>query len=153
MERQEDIRPVVYVLCGLPGAGKSTWAANHRTETVVSLDEVRARFGPYSRDVEPYVNQVALATMLAHLAAGRDVVYDATNRTRKHRKTIIDAAKEAGFGAWIVWVKCLLETSLQRRSGEIPPERLRELAKQFEPPVYSDEEAMILEIDGEDGAI
>ena len=89
--------PKLYMLIGVPGAGKSTWVANQNFDmtktTVVSsdkfIDEHAAKEGKtYNEVFDSYV-KIATKLMENHAliakANGLDVVWDQTNMSAKSR--------------------------------------------------------------------
>lgn len=134
---------VLVVLCGIPGAGKTTLADALRGHRIGS-DTLRAmvgtgEVGDYSDDSLVF----ELMTVIArnHLARGRSVVIDATNPTPALRHKWIRLASESKVPAVVVHVECSLARALQRNS-----ERARSLAhawvvdsaKAFEPPTSAE---------------
>jgi predicted kinase len=104
------LRPTVYLLTGLPGSGKSTYArALERTGvTRLSLDELmHARHGRPGKDypghLQPELEQPLLAEVRAELArlvaAGTDVVLDHGLGTRAARDEYKQLVTDAG-GRW-----------------------------------------------------
>ena len=90
--------PKLYMLIGVPGAGKSTWVANQNFDmtktTVVSsdkfIDEHAAKEGKtYNEVFDSYV-KIATKLMENHAliakANGLDIVWDQTNTSAKSRK-------------------------------------------------------------------
>jgi predicted kinase len=85
--------PRVTVMSGLPGSGKDSWIARHRsTLPVISLDEIRREL-----DIAPSAEQrpvVRLARQRAArlLAAGQDFIWNATTLGRQHRRSLCELA-------------------------------------------------------------
>jgi predicted kinase len=84
----------LYMLIGVPAAGKSTWREqNSMDAAVISTDDILERIAAEQGATynEVFKDNIKLATQLANLmvvnafAAGRDVVWDQTNLTRKSR--------------------------------------------------------------------
>lgn len=87
----------IYMLIGIPGSGKSTFAKYLNGE-IVSPDEVRKEL--YG-DISIQGNPVEVFSMVEDkirffLSIGDDVVYDATNTT-KYRKETVKEFREYGF--------------------------------------------------------
>lgn len=77
------------MLVGLPGSGKSTYTKrvykNASDTVILSSDEIRASMGFKPNEGHPEVFSEMLKRTKMSLQAGKDVVYDATNLSRKHR--------------------------------------------------------------------
>lgn len=75
---------IIYVLTGLPGSGKSTWAAKKaadRSCIVISRDVIRTMIGGngkyvHEKTTESVVKEMATACALAALNEGFDVIID-----------------------------------------------------------------------------
>lgn len=86
------MKPVLYVLCGLQGSGKSTYAKKFKLgmygdETIViaSSDEVRKQYPDAKNEtIFQFVYQMANDA----LADGKSVIIDATNITIKSRRQV-----------------------------------------------------------------
>jgi predicted kinase len=89
----------VTVLMGAPGAGKTTWMAQHRTDQVV-LDTHAVRT-VQDLDVGGYMDTFR-ASGLAAIRNGRDVIVDATNTYPHHRRYWLQAARSCGATAQLV---------------------------------------------------
>ena len=87
----------VYMLIGVPGSGKSTWISNQdwaKDCVLVSTDKLieleAARQGKTYNDV--FKDYIAEATRIMNddgseaVAAGKDIIWDQTNTSRKSRK-------------------------------------------------------------------
>lgn len=85
---------IAVILCGLPGAGKSTFASN----LIASSNQqwVRINQDTIDRGRRGTREQCVHATR-EHLQAGRHVIIDRTNLDSQQRKVFIDVAKECGL--------------------------------------------------------
>lgn len=119
-------KPKLIVLVGLPGCGKSTYAKKLLDPQgycrYVSSDQLREElFGDEAIQGDP-------KTVFKHvhdktkqlLTTGYDVVYDATNVTRKNRKNIVQQfGKIADIEAHIVWApfnECVVRDRERKRT-------------------------------------
>ena len=151
-------RPTLYVLCGLPGTGKSTYAkrlheifdiALVRSDTVrKELPGYSAHRGPvpfgtgiYRPEMRGWVYSWLLSKVQEELKKGRSAILDATFSNRKWREEAVRLAKD--LDANILFFECVSsqDTILgrlgRRREGEdgqsdARPEHLRGLVDEFE---------------------
>jgi aminoglycoside phosphotransferase family enzyme/predicted kinase len=151
-------RPTLYVLCGLPGTGKSTYAKRLQEIFDIALlrsDEARrelagysARGGPvpfgtgiYRPEMRGRVYSGLLSTVQEELRKGRSAILDATFSRRKWREEAVRLAQD--LDANILFFECvspqdtILERLGRRREGEdgqsdARPEHLRGFMDEFE---------------------
>ncbi|MCI2423108.1 ATP-binding protein [Saccharopolyspora sp. K220] len=119
-------RPELIGLVGPPGAGKTTLRSRFPHAVVVSLDENRQRLSPCgcSSNRDPVVRafavhmgQVAARTALA---AGRSVVWDATNADSADRRGLVLLAAEMGVASRAVVVLPPLPVALEGNARRSP---------------------------------
>lgn len=127
----------VYVMCGIPGSGKSTWASNNHPDLpIVSRDIIRAELGYTSgvdekavltREQEEEVT-VEENRIIANYCKNRhSFIIDDTNSHPKFRKILLDTLRS--YGAHIVGVNMdtPLDMCIKRRNGQIPPEAIERM--------------------------
>lgn len=108
------------ILTGLPGSGKSTYAEKLEKELGnalhLSSDAVRKElYGDESIQTDPNkVFRILHHRVKSSLIDGKTVIYDATNVTRKSRKTVIGVANsvQAEIECHIVWAP--VDTCIER---------------------------------------
>jgi predicted kinase len=99
MKNLSDKQHIILVV-GAPGSGKSTWAKNyestHNDIMYLSSDEMRAKFGTGEDDqtVSGKVFAYLKEKTNTLLAAGVNLLIDATNMSRKARKDFINIANK-----------------------------------------------------------
>jgi protein phosphatase len=142
--------PTLYVLIGIQGSGKSTWAranAGRLEAVVVASDEIRNELVAAGLDATQQGDRVfaILEERLAqHLTAGRNVIADATHARRAWRANEVAVARRCAARTVAVWFDLPLAVCLARNArkpgGEhwgdriIPNAVLYDMAKHFEPP-------------------
>lgn len=133
----------IWLLCGPPASGKSTFRHDWWVGPVVSPDDLRsAIFGPkYQPRGEGLVWARAKEQARRLLQAGEAVLIDATNISRAARSPWIRMAREKGTNAYAIacWdpERIPLAELLKRngqRSRTVPEERLMEIAAAWERP-------------------
>ena len=140
----------LYTMVGLPASGKSTFAANHPECIVVCPDEIRARlYGDASiQGNGAQVFSIAFKHINQALAAGHDVIFDATNTKRRYRKAIFKNAPSAYHVA--VYLKTPLEVCKERnakRERVVPNEVIERMAVYLNPPTIEEGFKEIIELE------
>lgn len=134
---------MLYILSGLPGSGKSTWAKkNLPNAVVVCKDNIRKEI---CGDVDDQsqnarVFRIARARTKELLAEGKDVILDATHLTEKSRRDMAELAPK-GTPVVIVWFNTPLKTCLERNAGReklVPESVIRKMHFTFARPKKSE---------------
>jgi protein phosphatase len=147
----------LYVLSGVPGAGKSTWARTNASRlhaTVVCSDDVRRDFEADGQD--PWDGDAVFAEVERRarclIEIDRSVIVDATHYQRAYRTYL----RQLGIGADVrrvaIWFDVPLEICLQRNAGRsgltfgnrrMTDDFVRGLADAFEPPTRDEFDEII----------
>jgi predicted kinase len=138
--------PLLIILVGSPGSGKTTWARRNCYGTVhVSQDELVDAITPggFDHAYRPVYREAEDAAARAGLRAGQTVIVDRTNRTRVHRERWIRIAREAGVPAVAVVMStpenvCRERNAERGHSRRLTDERMQRMLASFEP-VMQDE--------------
>ncbi|MBI2321441.1 MAG: ATP-binding protein [Chloroflexi bacterium] len=148
--------PRFYLLVGIPGSGKTTYARRHLADALrVSLDDVRLMLTGVAFDpaFEPYVVAAAHAALGALLRRAarwrRDVVLDATNITRQRRRYYLAIAARRAIPTVAVYLRCPLDVALVRnrqRSPAVPDDVVCRFHAALEPPTLDEGFAAIYEV-------
>lgn len=151
--------PVLTMLVGLPGAGKSTWC-RRQTAPVVSPDALRRALGidPHKQqNLDPILeDRVWAAARLAvaglFLTGSPEVILDATFVQVSRRRAWLPGSEQAPelrgvpYRARAIYIETPLEICLQRRP-EIP-HVVNKMAHRMEPPTSREPFFEIQRIDG-----
>jgi predicted kinase len=150
----------LYLLCGYPGAGKTTAAKlieKLTGATRLSSDEVRLQLFP-----KPTFNHQEHAALYGYLDTTcydllkqqKSVIYDANLNRLTHRQEKYAMAQELGVNTVLIWVKTPKELAKSRAiqnerahlipSGETANQMFERVAGAIEPPT-PDESAIIVE--------
>ena len=138
--------PQLIVMCGLPGAGKSTYAKQyveeHPQTKIMSSDGIRKElYGDESIQGNPAeVFALMQKRTVEHLNQGIDVIYDATGMARSNRGEILSCTPKFVYKKCvIVWAsieECIERD--QRRSRHVGPEIIDMMVRRFEAPFYDE---------------
>ena len=137
-------RPILILLCGIPGSGKTTYAEKIKNSYTyhLSSDAIRKElYGDENIQGNPSdVFALMQDRAITLLNNGFDVIYDATNITRKDRANIIaKCPKVAQIECHIVWAP--IETCIERdaaRKRTVGKEVIDRMLKRFQAPYYDE---------------
>lgn len=140
-------RPSLILLVGVPGSGKTTYAKNYipnypKHSIHLSSDLIRKElYGDESIQGNPAeVFSLMQKRAVEALNNGYDVLYDATNVTRKDRASIIGICpKFAKIEAHIIWAP--IETCIERdaaRERTVGKAVIDKMLKRFQAPYYDE---------------
>ena len=134
----DDTRCTVTVLSGLPGAGKDHWiAANRPGVPVVALDRLRAEMGVSPAGDQRPVAAAAHEEARAHLRAGRSLVWNATNVSRRQREACTGLAARYRARVEIVSVEApphVIGARNRARRAPVPDAVVDRLVRRWETP-------------------
>lgn len=137
---QSTTKPTLYVLCGLPGSGKSTYSKRLKKETtpdalILSSDDIRDVMNVHGREyrsqAEQHLNAVIHNYVSGCLLYGRDVIVDATNLRRSRRMKLQSLAVAECARKECHWVRVPLETNKFRSRTKIDEARIDEMDASF----------------------
>lgn len=139
--------PKLTILVGLPGSGKSTYAAQqcvlNPDAIICSSDDVRKQlYGDSSEQGNPVdVFEELHNRVYDALHCGKDVFYDATNVTRKERKNVIQRFRKYAeeINVAIIWAP--LEECIRRdaaRDGRVGKVVIDKFLRRWQTPFYDE---------------
>ena len=138
--------PNFFMLVGVPGSGKSFQAQKltelWRNSKIVSSDEIRGEiYGDENCQADPgRVFSIMHERALSYLDQGYDVIYDATNIQRKHRKEIIDKipahVSKTCYICWAPISVCIERDAKRERT--VGKEVIDKMLSRFEAPFYDE---------------
>ena len=139
------VRPTFYMLVGIPGSGKSTIAEKHLLtyDTIhLSSDAIRGElWGDENCQKNPdKVFALMQERTIEALKKGINVIYDATNITRKSRKAILDKIPSyVHKECVIVWapIKDCISRD-ENRERTVGVDVINKMLKRFEAPFYDE---------------
>lgn len=139
-------RPSLIILCGIPGSGKSTYAKDYMERNCnavhLSSDAIRKElYGDENIQGNPgAVFSLMQKRAIESLNNGYDVLYDATNITRKDRAGIIGVCpKFAKIECHIIWAP--IEECIKRdaeRGRTVGKEVIDRMLKKFQAPFFDE---------------
>ena len=118
----------VYIMCGLPGSGKSTWAEkNLQNLPVVSRDLIREELGMTEKGVkfmgtpeqEDLVSKISAERVEELCRSGKSFVYDNMNSRERYRKTFLESIRKYNPVVRVVYLEVDDLTVLEKRRPEI----------------------------------
>src|SRR5579859_1990392 len=146
------MRPILFYMIGLPGAGKTTFA--QRLSTLLEGEHLRGdqiglelfRFPTYSLAERRMVQEEMCRRAIAALQKGRHTFYDAATNTHAQRQEVRDLAAAHGATAIGLWIETPIPLAKKRAAtardsgivGQvvriIPPHVFDQYAQMFESP-------------------
>jgi len=127
------------VAVGLPGSGKSTWFLQNEANPI-SSDAIRRQLMDDETDqtVNARVFEIARILLKQRIELGRTVTYiDATNLTRRDRRTWITMARQCGCSVEAFWFDVPLAVCKARNAARrriVPESAMDLMAAKFVPP-------------------
>lgn len=147
--------PILYVLCGIPGSGKTHWANNflktHPKVQYVSRDVIRFRLLETNDDYfakEKKVFDIFSTQITTLLHSGQDVIADATHISVPSRAKLVNSIVNRGltledFSIKFIFMntpldKCMKNNESRTEREHVPKSVLRRMWYQFEPPAANE---------------
>jgi len=103
----------LYLLCGLIGSGKSTWASdrteNNTNTIIINRDKIREMIHgkyAYKKETEDLIRDIAFEIMIMSIGFGFDIIIDEINITKEKRQLWVNIARKKNPDIKIVCVYC-----------------------------------------------
>ncbi|MHB9092595.1 MAG: AAA family ATPase [Chloroflexota bacterium] len=148
MAENETPTPRFYLMVGIPGSGKTTYARRHLEHALrISLDDLRFMLTGVDFDSRYESRVITIGHAALEAALGRayawrqDILLDATNVTRERRKQYLRLAERYGLPTVAVYVEVGLETALARdraRPHPVGDEVVNRYHSQLQPPTLDE---------------
>ena len=130
----------LYVMVGLPGAGKDYFINKNKEENdvVISSDDIRAELGDVndqSRNVEVFATMYERINKA--LAEGKTVWANATFLIPRYRKTVIKCGLDNNAEIYAIYVKSSVERCIANqalRDRKVPTEVIKKMNNRLTPP-------------------
>lgn len=155
-KRITTVKPVLVVMMGLPGAGKTHTAAQ-LAESLnafhIEGDELRSELFEEPERTEAQDNVVErLVSLLTEKFMGKkfNLVVDSNFERRGLRRRLKSVCKAAGYGLLFVWIQTDVDTSFYRAANrdrrrqddkyavKLEEDSFKRLMHQFQPPQHED---------------
>lgn len=143
--------PIIIVMCGLPGSGKSTLAEsiivtenNEEHKPIIHSSDVLRKelFGDEAIQGDNNKLFIELNRRIKlDLIAGKDVVYDATNISKKFRIQFLNELKNISCTPICLCMMTSYETCLnnnKKRYRQVPIEVVKRMQMNWQPPHYNE---------------
>ena len=136
----------VYIMCGLPGSGKSTYIKeNFPNLPIISRDVFRCELGLTSSpdekiiakpDEEKRITRLMNERIIEYCKAGKDFVIDNMNLRYTYRQAILNIALQYNAYITVIYIEAPnIETCIKRRAGQIPANEYKRLLNTIDFPM------------------
>lgn len=136
-------KPTIEILVGLPGSGKSTYCKDKKDFVIHSSDALREElYGDEScQDNNADLFLILYSRIKDDLRSGKNVIYDATNISKKRRMAFIAELKRISCYKKCVVFVTPYETCLEFNSGrerKVPEDVIKRMYMNWCPPDYAE---------------
>lgn len=139
---------VLYLMCGIPGSGKSTWIAKNKIDTDVLISRDAVRFSLVKEEEEYFSKETEVFNTFIEqineaIDKGVSTIYvDATHINENSRNKVLDRlhlSEEVKVTPVFVNEKlatCLLRNSLREGRENVPPKVVTQMHRNLRPPTF-----------------
>lgn len=127
-QSQPPYRPVLYLMVGIQGSGKTTFARRYFPDALrISLDDIRMMLSgkSFRQDFEKPVSAIGNSALRAALSGAQSwrqsVVFDATNISPDWRRRGLEQVSEYGARSVAIFIDCPLALAKTRNSARPNP--------------------------------
>ena len=147
--------PILYILCGVPGSGKSTWANtfNYNDTRYVSRDEIRFNLVKNEEEYFSHEKEVFnkfVGTITQTLVDGFSVIADATHLNMASRRKLTYNIDKTFSDYKIVYVifetdldTCLTRNAARAGRANVPEDVIKSMYNSFRAPRPDEDKRMI----------
>ena len=135
--------PRLFFMCGIPGAGKSTWLETNKEKLHINIhssDSIREELGDINDQTQnELVFSILHKRIKEDLLQGKNVAYDSTGIKRKKRLAFMREIQNIPCDKICVLFCIPYEICLQNnanRERKVPEEVITRMLKSFEVPAY-----------------
>ena len=159
-------RPILFMMIGIPGSGKSTWARNNFKDSsmIVALDVIRRSvYGYFPQELDKIKEEIiwnrAIKACSERLLRGEPVLLDSMALTKIFRKGVVSKIEdlvEQDLTKVAIFLDTPLSVAILRNNNRykiVNEETIRRMIGYLEPPTYNEGFEQIIKISAKQSAL